>query len=172
MPGVVIGKYLNNGFPGTYAEQGDHIVKTFPNTGDAEMDFGAPVFGLNGGVAAAGSAGLTPTAALFKGVAVAHVQSANSYLAQNMGQYVKNQPVPVIERGGVAVQVNGAAVNAPVIDGAVYVRIAAAATGKPIGGFEAAADGTNTIQITNAVWGSSADANGVALLVIKERNNA
>lgn len=172
MPGKVIGKYLNNGFPGTYAEMGDHLVKSFPNTGDAEMDFGAPVFSLNGGVAAVGSAGLTPTAALFKGVAISHVQSATVYPNQNIGQYAVNQAVAVIERGAVAVGVNNSAVNAPAIDGAVYVRIAGAATGKPLGGFEAAADSTNTIQITNATWGSSADANGVAMLVIKTRNNA
>jgi hypothetical protein len=47
----------------------------------------------------------------------------------------------------------------PAVGGAVYVRIAAAA-GKPIGGFEAAADGVNTIAITGATFAGAADANG------------
>lgn len=175
MPGQVISKYLNNGFPGQYAEQGDHIVKTFSNTGDATLNFGAAVFGLSGGVAAVGSTGLTPSATNFKGVAIAQVKTANAYNPQALGGYTQNQPTPVIERGGVAVQVNNTAVNPPVIDGAVYVRVAGGTTTQPVGGFEAAADSTtpaNTLQIANATWGSAADANGVALLVIKSRNNS
>ena len=46
------------------------------------------------------------------------------------------------------------------LDGQVYVRVAAAAAGKPIGGIEAAADGTNTIAITGATFMSAADASG------------
>jgi hypothetical protein len=242
MPGKVIGKYFNNGFPGTFAEQGDRLIPTFANTGDAEMDFGAPVFSYSGGVAVAGSTGVIPTAASFKGVAVSHVQTALSYTAQSMGQYPESRPVPVMERGGVAVCVSNAATNAPAIDGNAYVRIANGTTAKPVGGFEAAADSTtytatvttqtsgsaavvvssvaslalgmtvsgtgiasgstitainsgtltitlsaaatttassgtltfggNTVQITNATFGSTADANGVAMLVIKSRNNS
>jgi len=48
----------------------------------------------------------------------------------------------------------------PAVGGAVYVRIAAAAAGKPIGGFEAAADGVNTIAIAGATFAGAADANG------------
>lgn len=172
MPGAVIFKTLKNGFPGMYAEQGDHLVKTFPNTGDAEMDFGAPVFRKGDGVAAVNSTGLTPSATNFVGVAEAHVQTANAYNPQSLGKYTASQPVPVAERGGISVYVGNAAVNAPTIDGTVYVRIAVGTSGLPVGEFEAAADSTNTIQITNAAWGSTADANGVALLILKSRNNS
>jgi len=177
MSGIVIGKNLLNGFVGSYAEQGDHLVKTFPKTGDAQLDFGLPVFALNDangaqGVAVAGATGLTPTLANFKGVAMAHVQSANTYLAPTLGSYPLAAAVPVMERGAVMVQCNNAAVNAPAKDGAVFVRIAAAATGKPIGGFEAAADSTNTVALTNCTWGTTVDSNGVAMLVIKSRNNS
>jgi hypothetical protein len=172
MPGVVIGKTLNHGFPGTVAEMGDQLVKAIPNNGDATMSFGAAVFALTGGVATVGSTGLTPTAAIFKGVAIAQVKSANTYTAQGLGSYTAKQAVPVIERGAVSVQVNNTATNAPAVDGAVYIRVASGTTGKPLGGFEAAADSTNTIQLTNCCFGSTADSNGVATVVIKTRNNA
>lgn len=172
MPASVIGKSFGNGFLGAYAEQGDHLVKTYANAGDSEIDFGAPAFAVTGGVAAVGATGLTPTAALFVGVAIQHVQTANAYPAQTLGAYAQKDPVPVIIRGGVSVLCNNAAANAPAVDGAVYVRIAGGTETKPVGGYEAAADTTNTIQLTNATWGSSADANGVALLIIKSRNNA
>ena len=48
----------------------------------------------------------------------------------------------------------------PAVGGAVYVRVAAAAAGKPIGGFEAVADSTNTIVLTGATFAGAADANG------------
>lgn len=66
-------------------------------------------------------------------------------------------PGDVLRRGYITVQLNG---GATVADGSpVYVRVAAAAAGKPIGGFEGAADGTNTVAI-NAVFLSAADAAG------------
>lgn len=172
MSGKVIGTSFNNGFPGHYAEQPDMVIKTFANAGDAVASFGAPLFGVTGGVAATGATGLTPTAALFKGVAASQVKSALSYPDQSVGNYTAKQPVPVFERGAVSVQVNNASVNAPAVDGAVYVRIAAGTEAKPLGGFEAAADSTNTIQLTNCAWGTTADTNGVAELVIKTRNNS
>lgn len=172
MPGKVIGLSFNNGFPGKYAEQPDMIIRTFPNAGDATINFGDPVFSVSGGVAGTAATGLTPTAALFKGVAANKIKSALSYPDQSVGTYAQNEAVPVFERGSVSVQVNNATVNAPAVDGAVYVRIANGTTGKPVGGFEAAADTTNTIQITNATWGTTADTNGVAELVIKTRANS
>lgn len=172
MSGKVIGTSFNNGFPGHYAEQPDMVIKTFKNAGDTGIPFGAPVFGVSGGVAAVGATGLTPTAALFKGVAAASIKSALSYPDQSVGAYLSAQAMPVFERGAVSVQVNNAGVNPPAVDGAVYVRIASGTDTKPIGGFEAAADSTNTIQITNATWGTTADSNGVAELVVKTRNNS
>ena len=242
MPASVIGKSFSNGFLGGYAEQGDHLVKTYCNTGDAELDFGDPVFATLTGIAAPGSTGLVPTATNFVGAAIQHVQSATIYPYQNLGSYLQNDPTPVMIRGGVSVLCNNAAVSAPSVDGGVYVRIANGSTAKPVGGFEAAADATtytatvttqtsastalvvssvanlvvgmtvsgtgipagaiiaainagtltvtlsaaattsassgtvtfggNTIQITNATWGSSADSDGVALLIVKSRNNA
>lgn len=172
MPGKVIGLSFNNGFPGKYAEQPDMLIRTFPNAGDATVNFGDPVFSISGGVAGVGATGLTATAALFKGVAANKIKSALSYPDQSVGTYAAGEAVPVFERGSVTVHVSNAAVNAPAVDGNVYVRIANGTTAMPIGGFEAAADSTNTIQITNATWGTSADTNGCAELVIKTRANS
>jgi hypothetical protein len=65
----------------------------------------------------------------------------------------------VLKRGYMSVAVNaGTAAK----NGTVYVRVAAAATGKPLGGIEAAADSTNTIIISGAYFTGPADASGNA----------
>ncbi|MBO9332897.1 hypothetical protein GHR37_27525 [Achromobacter xylosoxidans] len=66
-------------------------------------------------------------------------------------------PVDVLRRGYITVKLNGGATVAA--GGPVYVRVAAAASGKPLGGFEGAADSTNTVAI-NAIFLSAADADG------------
>ena len=60
------------------------------------------------------------------------------------------------------------------IGGAVYVRITANATypNAVVGGFEAASDTTNSVQLTNAQWAGTADANGIAELRILTMLNA
>jgi hypothetical protein len=64
----------------------------------------------------------------------------------------------ILVRGYMSVQLNGA--TAAKKNGAVFVRVAAAATGKPIGGVEAASDTTNTITIPNCRFMGPADATG------------
>ena len=44
--------------------------------------------------------------------------------------------------------------------GQVYIRIGASTGDKPLGGFEAAEDGTDTIPLTNATFMGAADASG------------
>ncbi|MBR8654299.1 hypothetical protein KDH83_13435 [Achromobacter sp. Marseille-Q0513] len=66
-------------------------------------------------------------------------------------------PGDVLRRGYITVKLNGGATVAA--GGPVYVRVAAAASGKPLGGFEGAADSTNTVAI-NAIFLSAADADG------------
>lgn len=65
----------------------------------------------------------------------------------------------VLRRGYAFVKVNA---GTAAINGAVYIRVAAAAAGKPIGGIEAAADGANTITVAGAIFMSAADASGNA----------
>lgn len=68
--------------------------------------------------------------------------------------------VNVLKRGYISVQLNGATAAAK--NGSVFVRIANASAGKPIGGVEAAADSTNTIQFATAYFMGPADASGNA----------
>lgn len=63
----------------------------------------------------------------------------------------------VMRRGYISVKNNA---GTPAINGAVYVRVANAAAGKPIGGIEAVADSTNTVVISNCIFTGPADANG------------
>lgn len=63
----------------------------------------------------------------------------------------------VMRRGYMTVKNNA---GTPALNGQVYVRVAAAAAGKPIGGIEAAADSTNTIAIAGAIFTNAGDANG------------
>ncbi|WP_079218923.1 structural cement protein Gp24 [Herbaspirillum robiniae] len=63
----------------------------------------------------------------------------------------------IMRRGYMTVKNNA---GTPVKGGQVYVRVAAAAAGKPIGGIEAAADSTNTIAITGATFMDAGDAAG------------
>jgi len=62
-----------------------------------------------------------------------------------------------MRRGYMTVQNNA---GVPSVEGQVYVRVAAAAAGKPIGGIEAAADGGNCVAIPNWVFCDAGDAAG------------
>ncbi|WP_369826010.1 hypothetical protein [Achromobacter sp. HZ34] len=66
-------------------------------------------------------------------------------------------PGDCMRRGWMTVKLNGGATVAA--GGQVYVRVAGAASGKPLGGFEGASDTTNTVAIA-AVFTSAADADG------------
>lgn len=66
-------------------------------------------------------------------------------------------PCDILKSGYINVKNNA---GTPALNGTVYIRIAAAAAGKPIGGIEAAADSTNTIAIAGAYFTGAADADG------------
>lgn len=157
MTNQVIGKSMFHGYAGSYSRQPDTIIDSHPAAGPIAFGQGV-VYGENGSVAVPGE---SATAAQFVGVACREVKSATSYLDQNVGSYVQFDAVPVIKRGCVNVICQN---GAPALDGAVYLRVKANAS-KPdavVGGFEAAADGTNTVALTNVKWKGAADANGVA----------
>ena len=79
----------------------------------------------------------------------------------------KSGPTEILRRGYVSVALGGTAAAAK--NGTVYVRVAGAAAGKPLGGFEAAADATpaNTIALTNVVFTGPADAYGITEIAYK-----
>lgn len=169
MAGKVIGKSLNHGFAGNFARNPDLIAVTRPNNAEVNIIFGSALMADDAG-------GVVPingdfTADKFVGVAGSEHKSAFDYLNQNKGgEYAPKEAVTVIQRGSVSVICSQ---GEPVVGGDVYVRtVADKDAGKNIGDFEAAADGENSVKLTNAQWGGSVDVNGVAELVLLTRNRA
>lgn len=164
----VIGTTMTAGFAGSYSRQPDMIVVTRPAGGEAAIPFGAPLVYSSGAVVQMGA---SATAAQFVGVAGREIKSSLTYLEQSPGQYNPGDPVSVFERGSIQVYCQR---GTPALGGAVYVRITANGSYESavVGGFEAEADSSNTVQLTNAQWGGAPDANGIAELVILTRNNA
>lgn len=164
----VIGTTMTAGFAGSYARQPDMIVNTRPAGGSAAIPFGAPLVYSDGAVVQMGA---SATAAQFVGVAGREIKSSLEYLEQTPGEYSPGDPVSVFQRGSIQVYCQR---GAPALGGAVYVRITANASYSTavVGGFEAEADSTNTVKLTNCQWGGAPDANGIAELVILTRLNA
>lgn len=182
--GVIPVKALNLGFLGNVSRLGERVIAarqvltTTPNP----IYFGSPVIIVpdsTGGtyqsvsdfIAGAGAF----TAAKFAGVAVRNVKTMLQYTAwgnvQNplIGQFAPGQMAEVLERGSITVQINN---GTPVVQGPVFVRILANA-GIPagvVGGFEAVADGTNTVQLTGVVFRTGVvDANNVSEITLLSR---
>lgn len=156
MRNQIIGKTMFNGYAGSFSRQPDTIIDTHPAGG--AIAFGGAVVYSNGAVVTPGA---SATAADFVGVAVRETKSATNYLDQNEGSYVQYDAVPVLKRGCVNVICQN---GTPALDGTVYVRVAANASipGAVVGGFEAAADGANSVALTNAKWKGGKDGNNVA----------
>ncbi len=155
-----IGLNMSHGFAGSYARQPDMIVSTAPLGGAAVIAFGTPlVRGENGAVIPMGAGN---TGNQFIGVAGREVKSPAAFFNQNVGQYAPEEPVSVFQRGCINVKCQK---GAPSIDGTVYVRVTASGS-YVVGGFEAEADGANTVALVNAQWNGPADNNGVAELRI------
>ena len=95
-----------------------------------------------------------------------------SYAEQNKTEYQPGQYMSVLERGAATVVCN---VGTPKANGKVYVRVKAntSIANGVVGGFEAAADSTNTIEIPNMRWTSGAmDANRVCEVTLLTRASA
>ena len=155
-----IGLNMSHGFAGSYARQPDMIVNTAPLGGTAVIPFGTPlVRGENGAVLPMGTGS---TGNQFIGVAGREVKSPAEFFNQNVGQYAPEEPVSVFQRGCINVKCQK---GSPSIDGTVYVRVTTSGN-YLVGGFEAEADGTNTVALSNAQWNGPADNHGVAELRI------
>lgn len=71
----------------------------------------------------------------------------------------------ILKRGYVMVSLGGATAAAK--GGTVYVRVATPSAGKPLGGFEAAADSTNTVALpSNWYFTGPADAYGITEIAV------
>lgn len=170
MPGKVIGKSLNLGYPGNISRSVDAIIdnRVVKPTDTDNINFGDPVV-LNDDNTYS-KFGATGTADTFGGIAIREVKQTTDYF-NAQGFYSPGQPCDVATRGTLTVKCN---VGTPKAGGAVYIRIAtnAAIPDGVIGGFEAAADGTNTVEIPNLKWTTGKlDANKVAEVTILTRVN-
>lgn len=173
---------LNLGFIGQVTRLDDFVIASRPvlSTAAANINFGDPVVIIAASdsyqsVADFIVGGGTFTAAKFAGVAIREVKTNLSYtsLGNNgtpqIGSYAANEQCEVIERSSVLVKIN---VGTPASQGGVYVRIAlnGAIPAGVVGGFEAAADGANTILLTNVVFRTGVlDANGMAEITLLAR---
>lgn len=164
-----IGTTMLNGFAGYFAAMPTMVVDTRPAGGSDPIPFGTPLkYDGNGNVIPMGAAA---TAAQFVGIAGHEIKSALTYLDQSQGQYAVGEPVSVFMRGAINVFCQR---GTPALGGAVYLRITANGTypSAVVGGLEAEADSSNTVQLTNCQWGGTADANGIVKLSILTQNNA
>ena len=171
MFGQTIGKTMPHGYAGSYARQPDSVIDSHPLAGSANLPFGLAVVRDTTNANAVVLPGDSSTAAQVLGVAVREIKSATDYLNQNMGQYTPGDAVPVMKRGCVNVKCQK---GTPDVGGAVYLRVKANASYEDavVGGFEAEADSTNTVQLTNCQWKGTADANGIAEMRIMTIINA
>lgn len=167
MPGKVIGKQFDLGYPGSISRSIDSIVRSGVVATGQTISFGDPVT-----MSATGDISLLSTGSTadkFSGIAVREVKQATNYLGDTTVQYLAGQPIDFLTRGPIMVICRA---GTPTAGGKVYVRVAAATSDKPLGGFEAAADSTNTIELANVVWttGKMNATEKVAEVTVLKRN--
>lgn len=169
MPISTIGKTLNIGYPGSFSRNADCIIanRVIKKTDANGPAFGDPII-LNSDNTYS-KFGSGNTAAQFVGVAVREVRQATDYMNQGQLVYRPGEAADVIQRGAVCVKVNN---GTPTAGGTVYIRVTVneSIPAGVVGGFEAVADSTNTVALTNAVFTTgNIDSNGVAEITILTR---
>ena len=152
-----IGQDMRFVYAGNYARQPDMVVNTAPLAGELPIAFGTPLVRAEGGAVAPMGAG--NTGSQFIGIAGSEIKSATQY-GQVAGSYCPGEAVSVFQHGCIGVRCQR---GAPAADAPVYVRTVASGN-YLVGGFEAEADGSNSVLIPNAHWTGPADSAGVAEL--------
>ena len=160
-----IGLSFDNGFAGSYSRQPDQIIDSHV-TGTGGAAFGQALVYSSGAVVAFGGSNV---AADFVGVAAREVKTTAYGTSQ--GGYVAGEPASVMKRGRILVKCQN---GTPALNGDVYIRttLNASYPDAVVGGFEAAADSTYSVKVTNLKWRGAADANGIAELSILYPVNA
>lgn len=169
MTGKAIGISMNFGYPGNYSRTPDDVVASRQLKGDAAVPFGAAVV-LNSDNTYSPVSAAT-TAGQIAGIALRIVKQAVSYANQNVSEYNPGEMMSALERGAATVVCN---VGTPTAGGKVYIRVKAntSIANGVVGGFEAAADTTNTIEVPNMRWTNGyLDATRIAEVTILTRVN-
>lgn len=170
MAGKAIGKMMGFGYPGNYARTPDDVTvsrRLAPTS--PEVPFGACVQLNPDNSVELVKTGFT--AAKFGGIAVREIKNATNFLAQNNVAYQPGHVLDALTRGAVTVVCT---VGTPTAGGDVYVRITAnsAIAGSVVGGFEAQADGANTVLLPNVKWTTGAmDADHICEVTVLTRVN-
>jgi hypothetical protein len=180
--GVIPVTGLNLGFPGTVSRLGERVIASRPvfATSTLNIAFGEAVVidtatDTYRSVADLIAASGTFTAAKFAGVGVRQIKTNLQFATLGNGSpasnayFAPNQMAGILERGSISVLCR---VGTPVSQSAVYVRVAlnGAFPAGVVGGFEAAADGSNTVQVPGVVWRTSQiDGNSVAEITLLNR---
>ena len=148
---------MPSGIPGAVTRtQGATIEPQLFDSAAPFVGYGLPAkFGAGGKLAPITTG---DAAAAIKGILVRPFPTTSSQDGVGVSTPPTSGVGNLLRRGYINVKLNGATASAK--EGAVYVRVAAAAAGKPIGGIEAAADSTNTIVMTGATFTGPADADG------------
>lgn len=165
MPGKVIGTSLGLGYAGTQSRTADAIIQARVAAEDIAFGVACKLNSDNTwSPIAAGD-----TADVVAGIAVREVVQANTFDPQSNPDYMKGQLADVMTRGNVIVKCQR---GTPAAGQAVYVRVAANETYPDaiVGGFEATADGDNTVEVANIEWTTGqTDSNLMAEVTIKTR---
>lgn len=182
--GVIPVQIMNMGFLGNVSRMGERVIAARPvlSTTPNPINFGDPVILVpdsTGGtwqsvkdfIAGAG----TFTAARFAGVCCRNVKTNLVYVGlgnvqtPQIGQFAPGSLCDVLERGSITIKINN---GTPVAANPVFMRtvLNGAIPAGVVGGFEAVADGTNTVQLTNVVFRTGVlDANGVSEITMTTR---
>jgi len=167
MPGKVIGKELNFGFPGTVSRNPDNIIAARRLHEDSEPVFFGQAVALNSD----GSVSLISDANAenFIGFAVRIVKQTTDYLSSR-GFYNLNDEVNVLTRGNMSVLCNN---GTPEAGGDVYLRVAedTAIPAGVIGEVEADDGDPHTILLDNVKFTTDKiDGNNVTEIAVLTRN--
>lgn len=149
---------MNNGIAGDVTRQSVATIET--QLLDSTAPFSA--YGLFGKVNSNGKfspVGAGDAASAVYGLLVRPYPTQGANASDPLGTSVPKTSgaADVLRRGYISVKVNA---GTAALGGTVYVRVANASTGKPIGGIEAASDTTNTIAVSGASFMGAADASG------------
>lgn len=165
MPGKAIGISMLSGYAGTQSRTADAIIQN--RVAKNNIAFGHAVVLTNDNrwdnVVDA------TTEEQIAGVAVREVIQANTFDPQSNPDYMAETPCDVMVRGNCTVKCQR---GTPKSGDAVYVRVKKNNTyvDAVVGGFEATADESNTVRVTNIEWTTGVmDANGMTEITIKTR---
>jgi len=168
MPGTAIGKTLDIGFAGTVSRN-PHPIITARALRGAPVVFGqAMALNPDNTYSAFEDTGDMD---MFVGIVARQIRQPALFRDQTHIQFDEGDSVPVLSHGAVTVVCQN---GTPTAGGPAYIRIAlnAAFPNAVVGGFEAAADGANTLEAPNARWTTGyKDSNNVAELTLLTRAN-